>query len=67
LESATEARFVDHHVSKPEWQLWSDEESVAAKPMNFRSWPGAVSWDGFQKADIRNPLILPTTAFWRHA
>jgi len=34
---------------------------------NFRSWPQAASWDGFQIADIRNPLILPTTAFWRHA
>jgi hypothetical protein len=28
---------------------------------------GAASWDGFQKADIREPLILPTTAFRRHA
>ncbi len=30
-------------------------------------WPRAASWDGFQIADIRNPLILPMTAFWRRA
>jgi hypothetical protein len=42
-------------------------QSVDILHRYFRSWPGAASSDGFQKADIRNPLILPTTTFWRHA